>query len=421
MLLNNEFYHYSFLYGTSDAHPFTFRVRLRMTDPVSGEALNAAVPAAMARYPYFSIKVEAAGTELDTVFNDAPVPVHEGSTPPCLGTEAANGHFIAVSYQNNDIYIDVHHGLTDGTGLERFAKTLVYHYVSLRYGVEPDPTGILTADQPISEKEAGDPFSYAPLKPTAPIYTYKPEQAFDLAGKNKDTSGLNTTFYLKLREQNVMNFCKKHDGSPSAIISALLYKAILKNHPEAEEPIVAGIAYSLRDAYNVPESHGNLAGLVHVKYPRKAKSYSYTELGTMTRSIILLQSQPENTLCADAGKQYITQYLKSLPDHATRTETYTGFMRRAIGMDTFNLSYIGRQDWSAFAEYVDGYYTIVPLMTSPLSVELNAVNGWFNMTVSQSFSSDRYIRSFMELLTQCGIPYSYEGFQPLTVSNVKVS
>ena len=265
MFFDNEFVHQALLYTGNDLLQYTFRVELRMADDVDQDALRYAVDCTMQRYPYLAVKTEENGAMIDIIHNESPVVICKGKTTPCLCTEAANWHFIAVAFEGNRIFLDVHHGLTDGTGMERVAKTLVYYYVTNRYAVTIDCPDINTLQTPITPDEYKDPFSNAQDLPEKPLSVYAAEPAFHLGSVNNITEK-KRIYYFKAKESDVMKVAKSNDGTPNAFFSAILYKAISKHHPDAAEPIVGGVAFSTRKALNIGASNACLIGIIHIKY-----------------------------------------------------------------------------------------------------------------------------------------------------------
>lgn len=419
MLFQNEFLHYTLLYTGDDTHRHTFRVELRMKDPVDGAVLTEAARSAIRRYPYYAIEVVPRDRELDIVFNDRPLTVTEGDTTPCLCTQAANRHALAIAFTGSRIFLDVHHGLTDGTGMERFAKTLIYYYVTQKYAVRIPTEGIFTLETPISAEEYGDPFAHTPAPPPKPLSVYPAEAAFDLGAFNP-SGERKSVFYLKVRESDLMHLARSNDGTPNALFSALLYRAIIKHHPQPDRPVVGGVAVTMRNAYRVPQSGAGLVGITHIKYTDKVRAYPLDLLGTIGRGAILLQADEQNLLAGVAPKLQLVGYLKTIPDHLRRRMTYMHLIGQTTALDTYSVSYVGKKDWSCFDAYVDAYYTMAEPGTGGLLLEVNTHNGWFNVCITQDFGSRRYVDTLMELLAENAVEFRPEGTAALHLPRQKV-
>ncbi len=420
MLFDNKFIHYSFLYARSEDFHNCFRMTINMKEEVNGDALKKAADTAIKRYPYFSVKVVDCENGYDVVKNDEPFIIANTSEPPYLGTKSSNYHFVAVSYEDNSIYIDSYHSLTDGAGVTPFAKTLIYYYLYEKTGEVIDPANINMADDPIDEDEIRDPASKADNLPEKPFCESKPEKPLSLQKYVSDTEGEQTTCYIKIDEKSLMEYAKSNDGTPNAMITAMFYKAILRNHPEINEPITAGVAMTTRPAFDAEKSYANLVALLHLKYLPKMKDYDILKLGTLGRGMIMLQSQPENVLYGLRGRKQLVDYLDSLPTDEERQQAYYRMIQQTRTLDTFFESYTGKKSWGAVEPYIDSIYAISETGPNSFGVNVYAINGTFDIAVNQSFGSDRYVKSFMDIMAEENIKFTYEGKGKLKTARVKV-
>lgn len=420
MLLNNRFMHYSFLYATNDNFHNVFRIIINMKEEIQEEMLQKAVNMAIRRYPYFSIRVVRKENGYDVVENDKPIVVYKGFKPPYLGTDETNGHFMAVGYEKKSLFIDCYHSLTDGNGVTPFAKTLLYYYLCEKTGEQLDPSGINRVEDPVEDDEICDPVSKIQDFPEQPFYEYEPEEPFHLGELTRDSEGKETTHYIKIDEKSFMEYSKTNDGTPNATLTAMFYKALLKHHPEIEKPIVAGVAMTTRSALNVDKSYGNLVALLNLKYTSKLKKFDLLKLGTMGRGMMLLQSQPENVLYGIRNREKLINYLDSLPTDEARQQAYYAMILKMKAMDTFFVSYTGKKNWGAVEAFIDSLYVISPNGSNCFGVNVYAMNKTFDIAVNQSFESDIYVKSFMEMLEEEKILFSYEGKGSMELPRVKV-
>lgn len=420
MLFNNKFIHYSFLYARGEHLNNSFRMIINLKEAVSYEALRKATDTAIIRYPYFSVRVVKCENGYDVVKNDEPFVISNTSEPPFLGTKSSNYHFVSVNYENNSIFIDCYHSLTDGAGITPFAKTLLYYYLCEKTGETIDPADINMVDDPIEEDEISDPTSRATNLPEKPFYVSKPEEPLSLEKFVSDTEGEQTTYYIKIDEKNFMDYAKSNDGTPNAIITAMFYKAILRNHPSINETITAGVAMTTRPAMDAEKSYANQVALLNLKYIPKMRDFDILKLATLGRGMIMLQSDPENVLYGLRERKKLIDYLDSLPNDEARQQAYYGMIQRIKSLDTFFESYTGKKNWGAVEPYIDSIYAISETAPFSFGVNIYAINGTFGITVNQSFGSDKYVKSFMEILTEENIRFSYEGKNETKVAKVKV-
>lgn len=410
----------SFLYGNNPHNQYTVRIEVHLTEIVDGETLCNAVAMAEPRYPYFRIKVvRNEHGELDIVPNDAPIPVTKGKEPVCLGTDEANNHYVAVTYDDRKVYFDFYHPLTDAAGFIPFIKTVLYYYICDRYQGEIDPTGINLAGSEIPYEEICEPKPQFVTDNVKPFYEYKRVPQFSLFTDGGMEQSENTVYRIKIRESDLMKYAKSNDGSPNVILSVFLCKAIAKNHADAELPIVGGIAINLRPAYGLaPTNYHNLVNVMHLKYDRAVWDWDISKLLTCSRGMILLQSLPENFAAGFDNKKRLFDYIVQ---QGTDEERWKAMMKimESHDMDTFDISYVGRVSFGALEEYIDGVYTIsYPSTGRGISVKLNAINGYFTMTFVQKFAGDTYIKSFLNVLKAEEIEYLIDDPTPVVTAKV---
>lgn len=410
----------SFLYGNNPHNQYTGRIEVHLTEMVDGGTLCNAVAMAEPRYPYFRIKVvRNEHGELDIIPNDAPIPVTRGEEPVCLGTDEANDHYVAVTYDDRKLYFDFYHPLTDAAGFIPFIKTVLYYYICDRYQVEIDPTGINLAGSEIPYEEICEPKPQFPTDNIEPFYEYKRVPQFNLFTDGGMEQSENTVYRIKIRESDLMKYAKFNDGSPNVILSVFLCKAIAKNHADAELPIVGGIAINLRPAYGLaPTNYHNLVNVMHLKYDRAVWDWHISKLLTCSRGMILLQSQTENFVAGSNNQSKLNDYIMQQNTDEARWQAMMKIME-SHNMDTFDISYVGRVSFGALEEYIDGVYSIsYPSVGKGISIKLNAINGYFTMTFVQKFAGDAYIKNFLNVLKTEGIEYLIDDPTPVVTARV---
>ena len=153
------------LYGANEDFFSTFRLAIRMKDTVAYDLLCRAVEKAMVRYPYFSVSPRREGESLWLIHNSRPLPVFPDDRTVVLGSEDSNGHLLSFGCKDNTVFIDCSHYLADGMGIDPLMKSLLYLYVSERYGAEGlKAERIRMPDSPIDENEHLYPFPEHPLQ-----------------------------------------------------------------------------------------------------------------------------------------------------------------------------------------------------------------------------------------------------------------
>jgi hypothetical protein len=114
------------LYQASREKTNVIRMEIRLQDSIDGAALRRAVDTTMQRYPYFADLLQKEGNAYRFRENRNPVAVTNSERGVPLNSEASGFHLLAFSWQNDVIYVDVFHALTDGTGMLELIRTLLY-------------------------------------------------------------------------------------------------------------------------------------------------------------------------------------------------------------------------------------------------------------------------------------------------------
>ena len=130
-----------------------------MKESVDYDLISRSVDKVMVRYPYFCVFPEREGENLVLRYNKRPLPVFPDDRTVALGSKESRGHLISFSCKDNTIFIDCSHYIADGMGIDPLMKSLLWLYVSERYGTEGLETKrIRMPDSPICDEEHAYPF-----------------------------------------------------------------------------------------------------------------------------------------------------------------------------------------------------------------------------------------------------------------------
>ena len=147
------------IYGANEDFLSAFRLAIRMKDPVDYEILLRSVEQVTVRYPYFCVFPEREEENLVLRHNSRPLPVFPDDRTVTLGSEESGGHLLSFGCKDNTIFIDCSHYLADGMGVDPLMKSLLYAYVSERYGTDGlEAERIRMPNSPIDEREHAYPF-----------------------------------------------------------------------------------------------------------------------------------------------------------------------------------------------------------------------------------------------------------------------
>ena len=413
-------YYEPIFYICSREMPFTFRISVALKETVSEAALRYAVDMTMRRYPYFALRIVRDGEEYLTVPNPLPVVVYrdDGVIYP-LGGDEVNGHILALGYHGCEIDFFVSHCVTDGGGIWPLLKTLLYYYLCAVTGTTLDPEGIELADDPVYPDEVGNPFPEEMMKNAEPIYQKKCGDFFHLRDGGYVTDHKQTAYRFRVPEKAIMAFSFDHDGSPNALLSVLMTRAIREVHPNEHRSIVSAVSFNFRFGIGNRHSHRLLSRALLMEYPDSMRQDGILKMCTCSRGMITLQSQPENVLYYAAQRKALVEALDRIPTLEERRRVMSARALKDATDNTFSVSYVGRINMGSVMPYIDSIYNITDGSTYESAfLEVTVTNGTFNIALLQGFSSDVYYRALLRQLEECGIPYTEEPAVPLRCADI---
>ena len=145
------------LYNSTERLPNVIRVGIRLRKAIDPDILRYAVDRCAERYPYFCVQLEKKDGDWVLAPNERPVVLSDSREGTRLGSEEANGHLMAFSYNGGWINFDISHAVTDGTGAYEVVRTLLYYYCGRRYETDLSPEGIRLCGDDIDRAEWEDP------------------------------------------------------------------------------------------------------------------------------------------------------------------------------------------------------------------------------------------------------------------------
>jgi hypothetical protein len=404
----------------SDEKIFTSSVRIKVTmkEEVDIDVLCHAVNVAIKRYPYFAVEIVLGDDGgYDFVANNRDVVVMETpSKLPLLGSEEVNRHLLYVDCQGRDISFNISHSMCGGRGILPWVMTNVYQYVVEKYGVLPDAPGIRKPDSPLLDGEDEEP-SLDMLTDEEPIYEYKSKKPVVmlmdyLNGMYNPFKRDPHYYFLTFEQSDIMSFAKDNDASVASFFLAALAKALDKVLPEKFEVIGGEIAHNPAADIGMPNTHCDLLTHVHIDYERKYFDYDMEKLGTLTRSQIILQTDP-SVSCYQLRRHF--SFLEEV-DKVQGTKEKRAFYGKndpSRGKEaqhgTFIVNYTGRMDWGEVADYVESYAAIVD---GHLLLEVTSMADKIFVTFMQLIKKNVYVDAFCNVMDELGIKYKLEGPYP---------
>lgn len=385
----------------------TIRTRIAMTEPVNADALRTAADAAITRYPYFSVKLIRIDEEFALTSNNAPLTISSGGRAIPLGGRESGYHLLALAYDENLIYVDTSHFLTDGNGKFPFIKTLLYCYLHILHPEAAfDMTGIDLPGSSIPFDEADDhPFPENPVEAVPWGIAKRPEKVFLLddqpAGyKSRDQW---TSLRMKIKQKEMMKYLSSVDGSPASFIASVMYRVIDMIHPGQHLPIVCGMQHQYRKALGKPYSHLCHVNVVPIVFPVRMRGKAIDLLNTITRGIIMLRTEEVNDLLAVNAHVMNERKIQGLTleeKHAFMKD----YLIDGIGQNTFEVSYTGRVPFCGLEKYITDFTPILDMsLSGGISIEIFSLGEDFCVNIMQRNDDKKYADCFVSFLNEFGI------------------
>ena len=282
-------------YVISDKLSFTIRGEVDLAEPVDGDILQRAVETAMQRFPYFSIRIVRKDEELDVEPNPLPHIVLHTSDAVTLGSPEVNYHLVVISYDQNKVFFNVSHCITDGAGRAPLTKSVLYYYLREKYPDEQvEDEGIYLADTSLFPDEDSLAVPEDEIMKAEPTYYRKPGPSYKLPEGGDISDNRQTEYRFRVDEKQFMAVNKSNDASPSVLVSALLTRAVWNLHPDVKENIVTNLCLNMRPGLNNKHNYHPLFTAIPLICPEQMKAFTLEELCTSLRGMVILQSQEEN-------------------------------------------------------------------------------------------------------------------------------
>lgn len=409
-----EFYE-PMLYLSTPDHPNTMGVLVKLKESVDGAILRGVVDELRVRFPHFYVKVAAEGNDLFPVPNPLPMTVRNTWNPINFNSEESNFHLAAWKYEGKRLALEISHSLTDGAGVLPYIKSALYLYLSRKTGVIFDPEGFRLPGDVIPESETGNPYAGLDIDGAeAPLYSKETTKDFYRlnAGAEKDQR----ITYIKLSEEQLMQYCKDYDGSPNAFLSVMFARAVRRYDPASEKTVSIAVAIDHKAMLGNHNNYRMGANVVELDFPRSRSLDDLMKTCTMARGQVMLQAQPENSPWAMKQKRALYAKLDQVP-----LEMKLGMIPKSAGSPkwSISISYANSRSFGPLDPYIDELYVLSEPGVSDIICEISCINHTFFLAIAQTFSADEFVEVFLGELASVGIGYEVVGKEPLRLCGIK--
>ena len=397
------------LYGAHEDFFSTFRLALRMKETVDYGLLSRSVAKVMARYPYFCVYPEREGDTLVLQYNKRPLPVFPDDRTVTLGSDESSGHLISFGCLDKTIFIDASHYLMDGMGVDPLLKSLLWAYISERYGEAGLATErIRMPDSTICEGEYAYPFpDSVPDTEELSLSARVPAEAYGPDPAAFDREGL-YAYHLHIPQKSLMAKASSSDGSPVSFLSVLLYRALHRLDPHMDKPVVAHVQHQYRAAVQAPMSHHSLVNYIPVVLSPRLSQWDVEKQNTVVRGQVILKGGME----ADVAS--VNRLIGAFPregSFADKREAMARYAENSIHGKTFGISYVGKMDWCGLERYVEDLYPYIgeKHTKNMILIEVMTIGEDFSVTFMQSGRGETYLNAFLEEIFSLDIPVRRTG------------
>ena len=409
-----EFYE-PMMYMSTPEHPNTMAVVVELKEPIDGSVLEKVVQELSVRYPYFYVKAVARDNDVYPEANPLPMTVRNTWEPINLNSAESNRHLAAWKYEGARMAFEITHSLTDGAGVLPYIKSALYLYLSRKTGQTLDPEGVRLPGDPIPESETGNPFAHLDIDGAEePLYIKQTTEDFYRVKVEGDMKP--QAHYLKLKESQLIQYCKDFDGSPNAMIAVMLARAVRKYDPDNEKTVSVSVAIDHKAMLGASANYRMFANIIELDFPKDRDLGDLMQTCTMARGQMMLQAQPENSLWAMKQRKLTYAKLGQLP-----LEMKIGVIAKSAGNArwSFSVSYINSRSLGSVDPYIESLYAIAEPGVFDIGCEIICINHSFYLSILQRFEADRFMDIFIKELSSVGIDCEVLRKEPLDLCGIE--
>ena len=221
-----------------------FRVACEFYEDIEKDYLQDALNKTLEEYPLFksSLKKGLFWYYLETSSTSPQVTLENQR----ICDEMSKNLLFRVSYYKKRINLEVHHSLTDGTGIISFLKLLVSNYLINKYNMK---TKIVLDDTSIYEKELDSYKKY--YRKNNNLTPIKKKKAYNLSGNRYPNQQLKVIEGI-VPTKEIIKLAKYYNTTVTVYIVSLLIKSIamIMTRKEKNKPISITIPVNLRKYFN---------------------------------------------------------------------------------------------------------------------------------------------------------------------------
>lgn len=349
---------------------------------------------------------------------------------PCAGSSPAflrntspeyaqtNGHIWAVSYEEDNLYVDFYHGRADGAGLYPLLATLLFYYYQELEGLSDD-SGIRTLEKPITVAETHDPVDDLPLIDLSALKLPPVVPALNLMQEKNLTKSEGKGFMhrISIPMESFIPFIKDNDATPGLMVNILFARAIERVLPGHSAPIIGSYIVNARPMLHSTESFHNCTSRVVLHYDEHISKLPLDKQGTAFRGKTMLQSEETavRKIMTVIGTR--AQAILDSPDLQTKFLAARDALIGSFQGASYMVSYVGKWKYEQLENQIKELWAYTPAGLFPV-IEISSANGRVFLSIMQPFEEDIYCDAFIEELKDHNISYTDHGKEPTCISDL---
>lgn len=230
-----------------------FRLGVALKENVDGNFLRIGLSTALERYPFYKVELKHGLFRpfLDENLHYPIVEKDEGNLLEIFNFKHNRHYLFRLTYFENKVFMDLFHGLCDGTGGMEFLKTVIYYYFKAQNKQIPRDN-VITLSTPQQEGETEDGFVkyYQKLNIIEGTKKMAGGTAFRVPSKQFSGEGLGL-IQLTVNTSKLLELSRRFNTTITIFISALALYVIAMRYKDInkKDDYVAFIPINLRKIF----------------------------------------------------------------------------------------------------------------------------------------------------------------------------
>lgn len=387
-----------------------FRFACELYEPVDKNALQSALDITVDAFPLYRSVIKSGLFWYYFERSHFKAEVTEENLPPCTTLYDKNNKALLfrVMYYKKRISFEVYHALSDGAGALQFFKTLVFHYVTIKYESKfRDKVPVLDIEASKTQKMDDSFQKYYSV--TQSSSKKKGVKAFRLRGAKIPEYRISVIEGI-IPVDSIMIKVKEYGASLTIFLAAVLMTAISEEIPVRlkKRPVVLSIPVNLRNYY-YSQTARNFFGVVNVSYDFSAGSGEPQDVIESLKRSFKENLTPEYlakriNMLASLEHNYVLRAIPlSIKDIALKIAN--GIVDRSYTSTLSNVGIVSMPD--DIKPFISSFDIFVS--TNKLQACVCSFENKLRISFTSAFVSTEVQRRFFKTLTDLDIPVTIES------------